>query len=151
MVQTRKRGTNGEAPPETALELTTFTGPGDVVTIDGERYELLNFGSLGLRDRAELNALAERIQKIERKANPTPADVTEHRRKLLELGARVLPGAPAEKLAALTDQGLEDLGVTFFVRGAMRSPRVAMLKRSRIGGTSFPDSPSATASARESS
>lgn len=149
MVQTKQKRPDTKA--EAALELSTVAGPGDVVTIDGERYELLNFGSLGLRDRAELNAIAERIQKIERKANPTPADVTEHRRKLLELGRRVLPTAPAEIFDKLGEQALEDLGVTFFVRGAVRSPRVEMLRRSRIGGTSFPASPTATGSARESS
>jgi hypothetical protein len=149
MVQNGKRS-NGHGDP--ALSLSTIAGPADVVEIDGQRFDLLNFGALGLRDRQELQHIADRLQKIERKAKPTPADITEHRRRLLELGHRVLPDAPADVLEKLDDGQLEDLGVTFFVRGAARSPRLAMMARtratSRIGATSSPDSPPATASTR---
>jgi len=142
---------NGEPKDDAALELTTIVAPADVVTIDGTRYDLLNFAGLGLRERAELNALAQRIQKLEGKANPTPADITEHRQKLIRFGHCVLPDAPAAVLDKLDDSQLEDLGVTFFVRAAVRSPRMEMLRRSRIGGTSFRDLRMGTASAPESS
>lgn len=131
------------SPTSAALELSTIAGPADVVEIDGQRYDLLNFASLGLRERQEIQYVADRLEKIERKQRPTPADITEHHRRLIELGGRVLPDAPKAVLEKLGDGQLEDLAVTFFVKGAARSPRMAMLRQirsDRIGATSSPAS-----------
>lgn len=136
--------------PKPTLELSTITAPNDVVKIDDEEYDLLNLGSLGLRERQELVRLSERIEAIEKRKALTLGDQADHRRLLLGLAGKVLPDAPREKLEKLPDAQLEDLAVTFFVRGAMRSPRMEMIRKNRIGAISSPGSRTATTSAPES-
>lgn len=104
--------------------------PGDLIRLapDGETYELARAGALSLRQRSRVAFLAERLNFLEGKKDPTTADEKEFTKRLRELAAIAIPDAPKRVLAKLDEERLGDLAHLFFVRSAVRSRRLGHLR-----------------------
>lgn len=110
--------------------------PADIVTINGDRYELARSSALSLRQRSRCAFLAKRLNALDSKDEPTDVDEAEYAQRLLEAAAIALPRASAEALAKLDHEQLGDLVNIFFVRSATRSRRIRELE-SAVGGTAL--------------
>lgn len=124
MVQDTKSPPPSDSP---FISLETIDGSVDVVRIDGQSFDMLSIDSVGLRTRARIQRLLKRIEALEAKEDPTENDETEYRDRLLDIAAIALPGAPDDTTAKLGTGSLANLATAFFVRAALRSPRLEML------------------------
>jgi hypothetical protein len=119
-----------KSPPptdSTFISLETIDGSADVVRIDGQSFDMLSIDSIGLRTRARIHRLLKRIEALETKEDPSENDEAEYRDRLRDVAAIALPGAPDDVIAKLRVGSLADLATAFFVRAALKSPRLEML------------------------
>jgi hypothetical protein len=128
------------------LDLSKLAAPSDYISIDGETFDLAAVDAFSLIQRAQMNALIERVGKLQDLPEPTEEESREFEMKLRELAAIALPKAPPAKLATLNVGQLLDLAFAFFVWVGERSPRPTLLRR--IGARSSPGSSGSTAETR---
>lgn len=120
----QKQTTDGGRPPLTLDQRE----PSDIVTLDGERYELARLSSFGLRRQARCRHIFSRMDALEQLGEPSEDDEREYRKLALEIAGYALPDAPAELLAKFDDEQLGDLAVAFFARGVLRSRRLQLVR-----------------------
>ncbi len=139
---------NKKKSDSAVLTLDAIEGSVDVVRVDGASYDLIGTNALGLKTRARVARLAKRIEDLEGLAEDaiTETEEQEYQTRLRELAGIALPSAPSRALDRLGTGQLADLAVAFFVRAAMRSPRMGLLRTmSPTGATSSPSSKPSTA------
>ena len=126
--------------------------PHDAVRINGESYRLTRSSGLSLIQQSALNRAWTRMKKIGEKIQKgqllSEADAREYRKLAEEMTLLALPDAPAAIVATLSDEQLDQVILTFFVRTATAKSGLAATVRELVPH-SAPTSPASSASTAE--
>lgn len=130
------------------LDIDTLAAPRDFIRINGVTYDVAAPGQHGVRWRAKVDALMERLRELEAVGTDlSEDDDREFTDKLSELVRMVVPDLPDDVLVALDDDTRTDIAAAFFAaRAERRRERIAEMS-AQISENPSPGSPASTAAA----
>jgi hypothetical protein len=137
------------------VSLTTVKQPGLPVELDGEMYETISPVEWGADKALEVRQHLRGIEKFEEKMSadkdegPTQDDVKQYRFHLRSFATVVLPDAPREKIAQLSDIQLQTL-VQVFMQALGEQRRPPSSEQNGTKPTSVPSSPDFATATQES-
>jgi hypothetical protein len=142
-------GSSGASQEPRTFDLDTID-PHDAVRINGESYRLMRSSGLSLIKQAALSRAWTRMkvigEKIQRGELLGESDAHEYRKLAVEMASLALPDAPMPVIDALSDEQLDQVILTFFLRTATAKSGLPATVRELMPQTSAPTSPSSSGS-----